>query len=379
VISGWLLLAACTVDPSDSQAPADNEPPGDSQPVDSGDSEPEDSGDPPDEQGFAVLSLNLHCLETGGTEYSTNTDRFAAIAEAVVAEGVQVIALQELCETSQESASALLEQALEDASGLAWSLTTTFAHVGWEGTADEADEYVGLAVQGSFLQEREIEFHVQDGLRRVGVLGRWDAGFAHIAVSSLHLDHQHAAARLGQARQAAVEALVTASSAHSLVLGDFNATPGSPATLAMQAMGFEDLGADLNDDRIDYVWAHRGAPVALAGFERIFTGERWPEVSDHPGMLARLIPRQPVELSLTTVTTQHDAAGRYLAVRGDASPLSWDAGWPVSADGDRWTAVFTQLDAPFEYKWLLDDADWQTGDNLQGQPGQSNDQTVSFE
>jgi hypothetical protein len=40
--------------------------------------------------------------------------------------------------------------------------------------------------------------------------------------------------------------------------------------------------------------------------------------------------------------------------------------------------VFTELSGSFEYKWLIDDADWQQGENLQGQSGQDNRASVSF-
>ncbi len=367
-----MLLASCRPGPFDSGL-FDSVGPGDS-----GDSGVEDTGPPDDERGFGLLSLNLHCLLTSGTGFADNRARFAAVAEVVAAERVRVIALQELCVSADESAPELLEQALEQATGSAWTLAASFAHTGWEGTADEADEYVGLAVQGGFIQSRELVFHVQDGLRRVGVEGLWDAGFAQLSISSVHLDHQHDQARLGQARQAAVEALVGPAGAASLVLGDFNDTPGSDPFVAMQAMGFDDWGAGLDDDRIDYVWAHRGVPLTVARFERIFTGAPWPEVSDHAGMLAVVEPADPQPVVMTTVSTEHAAHGRYLALRGDTAPLSWEQGWPASRDGDGWTAAFSELGSDFEYKWLLDDVDWQAGDNRQGQAGQANQGEVDF-
>ncbi len=336
-----------------------------------------DSGESSVDQAFGVLSLNLHCLTNEGTDFDDNQARFAAIAQAVAAEDVQVIALQELCVSQEESAPALLEAALEGATGLAWELATTFAHTGWEGTDDEADEYVGLAVLGGLLESRDIELHVQEGLRRVGVQGRWDSGFAHLAFTSVHLDHQHAGARLGQARQSAVEALISASGAESLVLGDLNDVPGSDPVLAMEAMGFVDLGADLDDDRIDYVFAHRGAPLELVSIERIFTGERWPEVSDHPGMLARVRRAEAEPVALTTVTAEYPDDG-WLALRGDQAPLGWDVGWPASQDERRWTTVFSELEGSFEYKWLRGDVDWQLGDNRQGQAAQVNESVVAF-
>ena len=365
-----LLVAGCGPSRGDSGLAADS---GDS-PVDDTQA---DSGDPQPDQSFGLLSLNLHCLKTEGTDFASNQERFEAVAEAVVAEDIQVIALQELCVSDRESAPALLEASLEGATGLNWELTTAFAHTGWEGTDDESDEFVGLAVRGGLLDSRELVFHVQDGLRRVGVQGRWDTGFAQLAFTSVHLDHQHAEVRLGQSRQSAVEALVSASGAESLVLGDFNDTPSSVPVLAMATMGFEDLGAELDDDRIDYIFAHHGASIELLSFERIFIGERWPRISDHPGMLARVGESVARPVSLTTVTTEYDDEG-WLALRGDQAPLGWELGWPASQDGRHWTAVFTELEGAFEYKWLRDDADWQEGENRQGQSGQVNESVVAF-
>jgi endonuclease/exonuclease/phosphatase family metal-dependent hydrolase len=372
LISGLLLLAACT-------------PPAGGDGGDSGcEACAQDSGEtgiggpdtaPPE---LTVLSLNLHCLMTSGTDFPDNRARLEALAEAVQAEGVQIIALQELCISPKESASSMLEEALEGATGQGWSITTAFAHTAWEGTDDEAEEHVGLAVRGELHDERGLDLHVQEGLRRVGVQGLWESGEGTIALTSVHLDHQHEDARLGQARQVAVEALVTGAGAASLVLGDFNARPGSPTTGAMEAMGFIDAGDRLDDDRIDYVWHHRGAPLALVESRRIFTGQAYPTISDHPGMLARFEGGAGETVQLTTLRTDHDTEGGFLALRGDHSPLSWDHGWPASRSGERWTAAFTEIDGDFAYKWLLDDSWWQLGDDLQGQAGQDNLGSVSF-
>ncbi len=366
-----LLLAACSCQPSDSGAAFDSARETSEPTLDSG-----ESGQPT--EGFGVLSLNLHCLKLDGTGFASNRERLGAVAHAVAEEGVRVIALQELCVSSDESAPALLEAALEDATGEPWSLVTAFAHTAWEGTADEAEEHVGLAVQGELGEPRELRFHAQEGLTRVGILGRWSGGGEPLAVASVHLDHQHADARDAQARQAAVEGLVSSAGVRSVVAGDFNAAPTSDAAEAMVAMGYRDLGAGLDDDRIDYIWMHRGADLGSEGCDRIFTGARYPAVSDHPGMLAWLAPAEGEPVGLTTVRTEHAMEGSYLALRGDASPLDWEQGWPASRDGDRWTVVLSEIDEPFEYKWLLGDEQWQQGSNLQGQPGSVNEGSASF-
>ncbi len=375
VVTPVLLLAACTCQqggPPDS-AGADS-PLGDSAGETGG--IVEETGEP--DGSFGLLSLNLHCLRLDGTRYASNAARFEAVAAAVAAEEIRVIALQELCISAEESAPAMLEQALEASTGQGWSVVTAFAHSAWEGTEDEAEEHVGLAVQGPLEQPRELVFHVQEGLRRVGVQGLWDPGDGPVAISSVHLDHQHEDARLAQARQSAIEALVTEAGASAVVAGDFNARPGEPAPEAMVSMGFEDAGAALDDDRIDFVWLHAGAALALEGCERIFTGEPYPEVSDHPGMLATVRPAAAPALSLTTIRTSYSSEERFLALRGDQEPLSWDRGWPASRAGEGWTAAFSELSGAFEYKWLLEDLAWQQGENLAGQAGEDNQGEVTF-
>ncbi|MFH1465216.1 MAG: endonuclease/exonuclease/phosphatase family protein [Pseudomonadota bacterium] len=360
-----LMLAACTP-PGDTGAPADSG-------VDTG-----DSGQAP--ATATVLSLNLHCLRLDGTEFSTNEERFDVVAEVVAAEGVGLIALQELCEREGESASALLLAALEARTGAAWSLQAAFAHVGWEGTENEADEYVGLAARGELAAARAIAFGVQEGLTRVAVQGRWESSLGPLNVTSVHLDNASASARRGQGRQAAVEGLVGEGSPASLILGDMNAQPGSDVIEDILGMGYRDLAAALGDDRIDHVLAHRGAPVAVAAARRVFTGAEEPVVSDHPGVLVRIEAAEAEEVTLTRLVTDADAAlGHFLAVRGDAAPLSWDLGWPAANPEGRWVAAFSEIPSgSFEYKWLRDDVDWQQGENEVGTAGEESSAEPGF-
>ncbi len=376
----FLLQLGCPAPGGDSVDDTAGELPRDSLPHETGDTagETEETGDTAPSDPVGLLSLNLHCLKTSGTDFDDNPARFEAIAEVVQAEGIQAIALQELCERPDESASGMLLQALELHTGQSWSLAVAFAHTGWEGTEDEADEYVGLAVQGTIRDERELVYHVQEGLQRVAVAGTWASPLGDLTLVSVHLDHQHDSARLGQARQSAVEALLGPPGAASLVLGDFNAQPGSDSIASLLAMGFEDLGASLDDDRIDFVFAHRGAPVTSQGVRRVFTGADWPEVSDHPGMLAQLEPHEGEPVAITTLSTEYDPGTNFLAVRGSVAPLDWELGWPASRSGERWAAAFTEIEGSFEYKWLLDDSQWQLEDNLQGQAGQDNQGDASF-
>ena len=90
------------------------------------------------------MALNLHRLKLEGTPFSGNPARMAAVADAVAAEGIAALALQEVCKNTREDAMALLVTELGRATGTEWtgkwirSMTP-----GWE-TPDQAEE--GIAV-----------------------------------------------------------------------------------------------------------------------------------------------------------------------------------------------------------------------------------------
>ena len=138
------LLLGCTSPPGD-DSPA--HPPGESGGEDTG---------PPLSQAVGLLSINLHCLQLDGTDFSSNQERLQLLARAVQAEQVSVLALQELCVSAEQSAPDLLLAALQEETGQEWSLATAYAHLGWEGTEDEAEEYVGLAVRGPLSEPRGV-------------------------------------------------------------------------------------------------------------------------------------------------------------------------------------------------------------------------------
>ena len=74
----------------------------------------------------------------------------------------------------------------------------------------------------------------------------------------------------------------------------------------------------------------------------------------------------PAEVPVTRITADYDVGfGRFLALRGDQAPLDWNTGWPgFNTDNATWRWVLTELEGPFACKTLLDDATWQTGDNV---------------
>jgi endonuclease/exonuclease/phosphatase family metal-dependent hydrolase len=314
---------------------------------------------PPDAE-LVVLSLNLHCLKLDGTPFATNEERFAAIAAEVDARGVDAVAAQEVC-VGAEDARTLLVDALDAATGEAWSLHWVFAHVGWEGTPDQADEGLAILSRRPLGGARELAYASPGALRRVGVAATLAEGAELVSV---HFDYDDPAAREDEARQTAVAALVPGLDA--VVAGDWNARPGAPAHAAFGDAGFVDATADLDPDRIDHVFVHRGAAWAPSAAELVLPG-----VSDHPGVLVTLAPRSAPAVEVTRLVATVDVGfGRWVALRGDTAPLSWERGsWAVPVAADRWEWVSTELDAPFAFKALRDDVDWELGPDRPAEPG----------
>ena len=336
-------------------------------------SEP-DAGAPP---ALRVLSLNLHCLDLDGSAYSTNGARFAAIAARIAAERVGAVLLQEACDDGTTDALAVLETEVEARTGDAWTSAFALAHAAWEGTAMAADEGVAILARGA-LADVETHAHVAQGaLRRVTIEATLASG---LRVASFHLDHRDGEVRARQAQELAVMPFVGAApSADVLVGGDLNDREDTPAYDALVDAGFRDASSALRSTRIDHVFVHRGASFGAVGATLIFAGDA-DRVSDHPGVLVSLDPVVPPAITLTTVVARVDVGfGRYLTIRGDAAPLSWDLGLPLAAvAADDWRWATTELGTPFELKLLRDDTDWQTGANVVGTPGETHTVTPAF-
>jgi endonuclease/exonuclease/phosphatase family metal-dependent hydrolase len=328
---------------------------------------------------LTLLSLNLHCLKQDGTPFATLEERLDAIATFAVGADVEALAVQEACVAGGVDALELLRARLSALDGVEWTSAWALAHVGWEGTPDEAQEGVGLLARGDLLDVVEVVYVSPGQLRRVALAARLPRGPVLV---STHLDYGDALQREDQARQTATWALaladaVAGSPGEVIVAGDLNDVAGSATVLALPAMGFVDAARDLPAGRIDHVFVHRGASVRPLSAELVLTD---PPVSDHPGVLVRLAPTVPEALVVTRLTAHVDVGfGHHLAVRGDSAPLSWGRGWwarPAAAD--RWELVLTELDGPFAFKTLVDDATWQAGPDVAGAAGAAVEVTPTF-
>jgi endonuclease/exonuclease/phosphatase family metal-dependent hydrolase len=332
--------------------------------------------------GFAVVSLNLHCLRLDGTSYGTNEERFAAIAAEVAAEDVGILVMQEVCVQGETDAISLLATALESATATDWSSAWEYAHVAWEGTPNQADEGLGLLVRGEIGATRALEHTTQGALRRVALAVELPSELGGLWVVSTHLEYDDSAARLAQARELASFGLSLGSTpGQVIVAGDFNDPKTGPAYGALGDFGYVDATASLSASLIDHVLAHRGAPLAVTDAKRLFDGVDGPTVSDHPGVLVRLAQGVGDDFPLTTIRIHASPApGAFFAVRGSVAPLDWGWGWPAhEVTEGLWELRLSEIaGGTFEFKSLRDDVGWQTGSNESGTAGAVNDSTPVF-
>ena len=289
---------------------------------------------------LVLLSLNLHCFRLDGADYADHDSRFAAIAALVVAEEVGAIALQEACENEAEGvAIARLAAAIEAAGGASWGSAWVETHPAWEGTPDAAIEGVGLLLRSEGPVEAEaFTYAVQGSQLRHSLTAALPAPFEGLRLTTVHLEHDDAAAREGQARQEALRALLPGVEG-SLVAGDWNARPAD-------------------------------APLRVLGARMVFDGGDSPAVSDHPGLLLRLEEAPVSPMGRTHLLAEVDVGfGRFVSVRGEGGPFDWEQGWPAVPTGSaRWEAAVL-AEGALRYKWLRDDVDWQAGEDLSCEVG----------
>ncbi len=331
---------------------------------------------------WGFLSLNLHGLLLDGTPYSSNEERFSAIAKTVFAEDVYVIAAQEVVNKGNQSAALMLQSALEAQTGVSWSFHWEFAHTAWQGTPDEAEEGLAVFVRGKIADKHSVEYRSQAGLRRVGVSVQLPEELLNTWVVSVHLEVFSADGRLKQSRESAAYGLMRGTlPGNVLVAGDFNDIKSSAPLLAIQDFGYQDYSKALSANSIDHVLGHRASPWKAEEAKILFDGVSMPAVSDHPGVLVRMKEGAPENVAFTRIVA-HAApgAGNFLWVRGSSAPLSWNWGWPAyETAADRWELVLSELPAGnFEYKTLINDSMWQTGSNELGMGATQNDCSPKF-
>ena len=84
--------------------------------------------------------------------------------------------------------------------------------------------------------------------------------------------------------------------------------------------------------------------------------------------------------SVTTIIATADIGwGNQLYLRGEGGGLSWEAGVPMTCNGnDEWVWVSTSNDPIFQFKFVLNDKFWSLGENLVASRGETNRSYPSF-
>jgi len=290
-----------------------------------------------------------------------------------------VLTVQEACVRPGEDAIEILRSSLSQATGDTWSSVWGLAHLAWEGTPDEANEGVGLLIRGASSSEVILDHAVQSALHRVAVSARLPAKLGGARVMSVHFDVFDAPARSAQAREAASAALADAEPAlDAIVAGDFNDIENSPAWSAFPAMGYISADKGLDPTGIDHVMIHRAAPLRPKQVEKVLTGPD--AVSDHPGVLVHFEPAAGDAVTVTRIFTSVDPGpGAFLSVRGSATPLSWNSGFPMRRRASNEHAlILTELQGSFAFKLLRNDTDWQIGPDEMGNAGSDHFVTPTF-
>jgi hypothetical protein len=82
---------------------------------------------------------------------------------------------------------------------------------------------------------------------------------------------------------------------------------------------------------------------------------------------------------VTIVANVDIGFGNSLYVRGDEPFLHWAKGTALgNIAGDKWEIVLTGIDKPFQFKFLVNDSGWSTGDNYTVSPGDVLSLTPAF-
>jgi hypothetical protein len=103
------------------------------------------------------------------------------------------------------------------------------------------------------------------------------------------------------------------------------------------------------------------------------------KVAATPATPAPAVVAKPKGGRVTIIATVDVGFGNSLFVRGDEPVLSWDKGIALgNVDGGKWEIVLTAITTPFQFKFLVNDSGWSSGDNYTASPGDTVTLTPSF-
>lgn len=240
---------------------------------------------------LVVVTINARCLIDDWDA------RLPILADGLVAAGVDVVGLQEVC--SQPGGRDVLEElvaALTARGAGQFAFTRTTTHFAW----DMYNEGLAILSRHPIGEVRVTELPA-GALPRKLLAARIMAPAGPRLFGVTHLDHQSTATR-GQQAQAVATALdAFAPGVPTVLVGDLNETPGGSVSSALTAAGLVDAWQALKPSdagytfpasgptiRIDYVWT-RGDAVGATSIDRIFSmpaGSTY--ASDHLGIRAIL-------------------------------------------------------------------------------------------
>lgn len=88
---------------------------------------------------------------------------------------------------------------------------------------------------------------------------------------------------------------------------------------------------------------------------------------------------KPTPARVTIIAAVDVGFGNTLYVRGDEPALNWSKGVALGCVHDaKWEIVLTGTGKPFEFKFLVNDTAWSTGENYCASPGDTLTLTPSF-
>jgi hypothetical protein len=94
------------------------------------------------------------------------------------------------------------------------------------------------------------------------------------------------------------------------------------------------------------------------------------KVTAAPATPAPAIVAKPKGSRVTIVAHVDVGFGNALHLRGDEPALHWGKGIALGCvSGSKWEIVLTGVEKPFEFKFLVNDISWSTGENYTASPG----------
>jgi len=104
-----------------------------------------------------------------------------------------------------------------------------------------------------------------------------------------------------------------------------------------------------------------------------------PKIKAPAEAAAPAVVAKPKGARVTIIAAIDVGFGNSLSIRGSGPALSWDKGLLLGnvAEG-KWEIVLTGIEAPFEFKFLVNDLTWSAGENFVASPGDTLTLTPAF-